>query len=166
MSRPAAWRTLCVVAALTTLAATTAFALTYHRNAWSEDFPRYACIHRGSLIMLSSVWEWPPPAVRAGQYSWSYDVFLAAPPRWRPSFVRVGNRYAIGPVRWGRPMLGTVVPLWTIAGAAACVAAIAWRPSRWTRRADACPKCNYSRAGLQPAQHCPECGTTATDSPP
>lgn len=98
-------------------------------------------------MVLSSTWSWPARGVDA----WTYDVFRFEPSRWHPQVVRVGNRYSVSGVRWGRPMRAASVPLWIVGVALLGVGLWAW-----PRRRAGCCACGYSLAGIK--QVCPECG--------
>jgi len=152
------------------------FVATQNRNAWSDSAPRYVAVHRGSFVVLSSVWEWGPRG-------WMYDGFVMPPAQWRPSYSRVGDRYTTGSGQWSAPMWGVFVPVWLLGGIGVVVAA---RGVRWRGAREVCQRYgratielkpvgkgmeSSARVGLSPAvslgtglgtgvARCPDCGQT------
>lgn len=116
----------------------------------------YVAVEGGSVLVYSSVWDWPP----AGVTSWIWDEYHARAARGWPSVRVVGSRYSMGGVRWGARMWVVEAPLWMFAVAGGVVAAVAWRRRRaWERLEEGrCVGCGYSLAGLRAGAVCPECG--------
>lgn len=147
-----------LVAATISLALLALWMSTWSLNAWRGEFPNYVAIHRGNLMVFSTVWRPSDTGVLAWQSDdWMYDVSVTASTiRWRPAYVRIGNAYG------GTPAFRTVmhavsIPVWMLAvipGACALVWLI--RPQNW-RGPGQCAACGYDLAGVS-RNVCPECG--------
>jgi hypothetical protein len=157
------------------------WALTQHVNAWKGRAPTYAGYHRGSLVLLSSIWDHPPRGPDGRRLPWAYDVigmkvdngrgpwprgafrhFRAqnAGPAWWPPVRRIGTRYSLGAGPWNAPMWMVELPIWLLALPGGVLAVISHR--RWRRaiRAESglCRRCGYDLSATAPGQPCPECG--------
>lgn len=145
-------------AAAVSLGILAAWAGTWNRNAWRGPFPQYAGVHKGNLMILSSMWRASDTGVRAWRSDgWMYDANINFPPRrWRPDYVRVGNAY-LGTPAYKATMHAVSIPLWIVALPPG-VLAWAWlrRRENW-RGPGACAACGYDRSGT-PGRICPECG--------
>lgn len=152
-------------AALAALLLLGAWGFTLHQNAWARHSPRYACIHRGNVVLLSTMWRAGEKGVRAwSSDGWMYDVRV---PRktisWRPWFADIGTVYS-GTPAYRAPLSAIFVPLWTLALAPGALAIVLFRrPGPW-RAKWCCGRCGYDLSDLAgpggaPSTLCPECGT-------
>lgn len=154
--RPTFWRVVMWTGSVLAVGSAAAWIVARNREGWigRPTWPRYATVHRGNVMIFSSIWDHPPPGVD----EWIYDVLDPSTSRPWPSIRHIGNRYTIaGNVRWGARLWALEMPLWlpAVAGAAAAAAG-AWRAR--PRPPFACPACGYSLNGLPQGTRCPECG--------
>ncbi|HZW10698.1 MAG TPA: hypothetical protein VFF69_12410 [Phycisphaerales bacterium] len=146
--RSAFWVCLALAAAILV-----ASAATWRYNTWlAGHWPRYAGVHRGGLVLLSTIWDRPPDA------EWGYDAFNVHT-RW-PPVRHIGNAYSLTAVRWSARIWVVEIPLWLLALIPAAAAVPIRRRARRHLRAlrNQCPSCGYPRPSL--TGPCPECGRT------
>ncbi len=157
MSRAARARFLGFASATLALAILTLWAVTLSRNAWQATFPNYITLHKGNLVLISSLWQRSATGTHAAQSTgWIYTASIFfRPPRAIPAWVFIGNAYD-GTPPYIAKLHAAVIPAWLFALPPAF---FAWRtlrrPELW-RPPGHCP-CGYDRAGLGPLP-CPECG--------
>lgn len=137
-------------------------------------WPRFACVHRGRVLLFSSLWRRAPGFAWLTP-GWMYDAIGVEDRRWLPSYARIGNAYGgTRPKFYSARLNALSIPLWNFAPITGAGAAYFWRRSRTLSRrlANACPACGYSLAGLNTAAEdsranprlCPECGSPATSA--
>lgn len=151
-----------LVAAAVSLALVATWGLTWNRNGWRGDFPRYATIHRGNLMLLSTLWRTGNNRVAAWESKgWIYTASIFFPNnRWQPAYVFVGNAYS-GTPAFVAKLNAISLPLWYFA-VPTSIAAFLWlrRPANW-RGPGQCAACAYDLAGTA-REICPECGKEAS----
>ena len=180
-STPAVWRRRFIAASLLAAVPLVLWLVTLRSHAWRSSSPSYIAVHRGSLLLFSSLIHYPPRLPDGSRAPWMYDVIGSkvdngrgewprggfrqlvidqAGPGWWPPLRKVGSRYTSAAPIWAKPMWMLEVPLWLFSIPALVWAAAAGRAWRRSRRAHAghCHGCGYNLSGLPSTGTCPECG--------
>lgn len=133
---------------------------TRHRTSFYTYQPKFVEIHRGNVVLMSSIWSGG-----LSSKGWMYDVFFVSKPSFHPTYFRIGQSY-LGTPAFNTRLYGLFIPIWNIAIVPGLIAIFAGRRARklWhIAMAHGCPKCGYSSEGLVTEDSntavCPECGT-------
>ena len=159
-NKPALHRALALLATVAALAAVACWYATRGANAWAltasraPEWPRYAGVHQGRIILLSSLWDGGLSST-----GWIYDAkgtgnLGHAVPR----YTNEGDTYG-GTPPFNSLLYAASVPIWYAAIPFAMLALHQFRCARWASRIahNFCPRCAYSKDGLS-TTNCPECG--------
>lgn len=148
-------RSIAVFAMILAVAAVASWFLCRGRNAWaSPGWPRFAGVHHGRVLVLSSLWDGG-----LSSSGWIYDShgFGHLGHLW-PRYTLIGDTYS-GTPPFKALLHAASVPIWYAAVPFVLVALRQVRRARAARAlaSNACPRCGYPLKGL-PTSVCPECG--------
>ena len=154
-------RSAAFIAVMLSLAALAGWFVLRGHNAWapwpaSQNWPMYAGIHQGRVIVLSSVWDGG-----LASNGWLYDAAGTGNlGHILPRYTRVGDTYG-GTPPFKSLLYAASVPIWYAAVPFALLARHQVRRARAARSqaSGSCPRCEYSIKDLHTST-CPECGWT------